>query len=143
MNRINQLRKEKGLTIRELAAKINASATTLNRYEKGTSEPKQEIWKRLSEVFGVSVAYVVGVTDDPNSNENSFKDIEAMQYKQHQNEVTAIADISQSFHEFKAFMIDLQDSKDFNTLYFLTDFMEMAEKAHGWKYDSKKYKDID
>ena len=60
-NRIKELRKSRNFTLENLVTKLaekNIKSTTsqLSKYENGTRSPrKAEIWKALSEIFGVSV----------------------------------------------------------------------------------------
>lgn len=61
MNRIKELRKEKGLTIKQVGDGIGVRANTISRYENGKREPKLEIWQKLADFFGVSVPYLQGV----------------------------------------------------------------------------------
>ncbi len=57
MNRIREIRKEKGMSVKELAAKVNVSMMTMYRYESG---------KR---VLNVGVAYRIAVALDVGLNE--------------------------------------------------------------------------
>lgn len=63
MNRIKELRKEKGLTLDEVSTALDINRSTLNRYENENSEPKLETWKKLADYFGVEVGYLQGVSD--------------------------------------------------------------------------------
>ncbi|SJZ49436.1 Helix-turn-helix domain-containing protein [Pilibacter termitis] len=60
MNRLKELRKEKGLTFKKLAQDTGISSKQLSRYEKEEQEPKRETWEKLADYFGVSVAYLLG-----------------------------------------------------------------------------------
>ena len=64
MNRLKELRKEKKLTQKELADKINVSKITVLRWEDGTSNIKPEKAKKLADYFGVSVPYLLGYDDN-------------------------------------------------------------------------------
>ena len=63
MNRIKELRKSKGLTQAELAAKLGVTRQAVSLYEKGQRKPKIETWKKLADYFGVSVPYIKGELD--------------------------------------------------------------------------------
>lgn len=63
-NRIAELRKEKHLTIQQLADEIGVANGTISRYEKGSREPKLETWMKLAEFFNVPTSYLTGVSDD-------------------------------------------------------------------------------
>lgn len=61
MNRIKELRTEKGITVKDLSDVIGISQSMLSNYENGNSEPRnQEIWDKLASFFGVSVPYLRG-----------------------------------------------------------------------------------
>ena len=70
-NRISELRKEKGLTLQQVADAIGVGNNTISRYENGKREPNSEMWKKLANYFNVSVDYLVG-----NDDYNTFLDIE-------------------------------------------------------------------
>lgn len=60
MNRLKELRKEKGLTLDEIQSEIGINRGTYNNYENGKTEPKPETWQALADFFGVSVPYLQG-----------------------------------------------------------------------------------
>lgn len=60
MNRIKELRLERSWSLRELSDKTEIPTATINRYERGVTEPKSEYWHRLAEAFDVSIPYVQG-----------------------------------------------------------------------------------
>lgn len=60
MNRLKELRKEKGLTLGEIQSKTGINRGTYNDYENGTTEPKLETWQALADYFNVSVPYLQG-----------------------------------------------------------------------------------
>lgn len=53
---IYELRKEKGLTQKELADKLNISDKAVSRWENGKNYPDIETMQSLAEIFGVSVS---------------------------------------------------------------------------------------
>lgn len=60
MNRLKELRKEKGLTLDEIQSKTGINRSTYNNYESGKTEPKPETWQKLADFFDVSVPYLQG-----------------------------------------------------------------------------------
>ena len=60
MNRIRELRKRTGMTLDELAAQLEVARATLGFWEQGRYQPSNEMLLRLSEIFGVSVDYILG-----------------------------------------------------------------------------------
>src|SRR5262245_14786097 len=62
--RIHLTRRRAGLSQVELAARANISPTTLNRVELGRQKLYAETLVTLSQILGVSVDYLVGMTDE-------------------------------------------------------------------------------
>ena len=60
MNRLKELRKQKKLTIVELAEKIGVTKLTILNWEHGTCEIKGSYAKKLAEYFNVSIPYLLG-----------------------------------------------------------------------------------
>ena len=61
--KIKQLRKEKGLSIKEVANAIGVSLSAYSNYEQGIREPSYEILKKICIYFGVSADYLLGLKD--------------------------------------------------------------------------------
>lgn len=64
--RLKRLRMEKGITQKELADRLHISRSTIAGYESLGKEPDGEKLCALAEFFGVSVDYLLGVTDSRN-----------------------------------------------------------------------------
>jgi transcriptional regulator with XRE-family HTH domain len=62
--RIHLTRRRAGLSQVELAARADISPTTLNRVELGRQKLYAETLVTLAQILGVSVDYLVGMTDD-------------------------------------------------------------------------------
>ena len=60
MNRLKELRKQKGLTQQGLADKISVSKITILRWENEERQIKPEKAQQLADYFGVSVGYLLG-----------------------------------------------------------------------------------
>ena len=65
MNRLSQLRQEKGLNMREAARQLGMPYTTYVNYEKGTREPNSEILISLAKFYGTSIDYLLCKSDSP------------------------------------------------------------------------------
>ena len=59
-DRLSALRREKGLTLRELAAQVGITAAALSNYEKGQKEPSLGYAKKLAQYYGVSLDELCG-----------------------------------------------------------------------------------
>lgn len=64
MNRIRQLRSEKGLTQGELSKRIGINRVTLSNLESGTRYPTLDHLQRLSKFFDCSFDYILGNTNE-------------------------------------------------------------------------------
>lgn len=65
--RLTKLRKAKKLTQQELADKLNISRATYAQYEIGRRKPDYETLEKLADYFNVSIDYLLGRTDIPES----------------------------------------------------------------------------
>lgn len=84
--RIQQLRKKANLSQGELASKIDISYPQMSRYEIKGVQPPADVLKRLGDVFGVSIDYLVNgslehkaeSSLDDNELLKQFKEVEQM-----------------------------------------------------------------
>ena len=77
VNRMKQLREEKGLNMKDVAKALGMPYTTYVNYEKGAREPNSETLIQIANFFGVSVDFLVGRdTKQSLSCENSSSEIE-------------------------------------------------------------------
>lgn len=63
MERIAILRKERNLNQVGLGLKLNVSQKMISAYESGTHQPSIDTLIQMSNLFGVSVDYLIGITD--------------------------------------------------------------------------------
>ena len=79
INRIRELRKEKGLKQLEVAKFLNMSPTGYNKYEISSSAPGIETIIKLAKFYNVSIDYLVGISNNRNydSIESLFKNLNA------------------------------------------------------------------
>ena len=68
-NRLKELRKEHGLTLKEVSCeldqnKVKISPDALAKYERGDREPKLETWQKLADFLDVPVDYLLGISKD-------------------------------------------------------------------------------
>lgn len=62
MNRLRELREERGYSLRELGEKLEMNASVLGNYEREDRQPKIEIWERIAAFFNVTPAYIMGLS---------------------------------------------------------------------------------
>ena len=63
MNRLKELRLERGLTLKYMELETGIKFTTLNGYENNYRKPKLETWELLANYFNVDPEYLVGWSD--------------------------------------------------------------------------------
>ena len=66
--RIRDLREDKDLTQRAMAKALNCSQQVYSNYELGQRDIPTDILIKLSAFHGVSVDYILGITDNPKIN---------------------------------------------------------------------------
>lgn len=73
-DRLKELRKEKDITIEQLASDLGSAKSTISRYENGLREPKKDFLEMLSSYFDVSIDYLLGKTNTKKQLNNSYKE---------------------------------------------------------------------
>lgn len=71
--RIKELRTEKKITQSELGNILGVGKTTISMYENGNSTPDDELKKKLSTFFNVSLDYLMGKSDIKESAEDLIR----------------------------------------------------------------------
>ena len=64
---LKTLRKNKGVTQEELAARLNVVRQTVSKWEKGQSVPDAEMLSKLAEIFEVPVSQLLGSRIEPDA----------------------------------------------------------------------------
>lgn len=63
LNRIKELRKQRGMSQSELAQKIDVSTSAVGMYEQGRREPDTSTLLKIARFFDVSVDFLIGASD--------------------------------------------------------------------------------
>lgn len=63
--RIKELRENRGLSTRELGAKLNIGNNTISQYENCKRTPDINMAKLFADYFNVSCDYLAGLSDKP------------------------------------------------------------------------------
>lgn len=63
ISRLEEMRKEKGFTQRELASKVGVTEVSMSRYIKGERVPTVTTIVSIAQVLGASVDYLVGTSN--------------------------------------------------------------------------------
>ena len=67
-SRLKDLRKSRGETQENLSKYLGITAQAYPKYEYGLRKPSLETTAKLADYFGVSVDYLLGLTDKPERN---------------------------------------------------------------------------
>ena len=62
--KLRDLRKQKGISQREIAVHLNISIMAYSYYERGQREPSIDMLKNICLFFDVSADYLIGLTDE-------------------------------------------------------------------------------
>lgn len=62
---MRKLRKDKGLSLKQLAEKTDISFSAIGMYERGEAAPSSEKFQKIAEVLGVSMEKLLGKTTIP------------------------------------------------------------------------------
>ena len=76
--RLQELREDRGISRKDLAASLNITVSALGMYEQGRREPNMEMLIRLADYFDVTLDFLVGRSFN---NEETSKIIEALHLK--------------------------------------------------------------
>lgn len=60
-NRIREIRKKHGITMKQLGQELGLGESTISQYETGKRQPDNETLLKISEYFDVTVGYLLGV----------------------------------------------------------------------------------
>ena len=63
-NRIRELRKAKGITMKQLGVIIGVAESTISHYETGKRQLDKETLIKLSNYFGVTIGFLLGAEED-------------------------------------------------------------------------------
>ena len=73
MERIKALRKSKGITMKKLGELIGVAESTVSLYENGKRQPDYSTLLKLSEIFNVTVDYILGNDSSPTPSKKGIK----------------------------------------------------------------------
>ena len=72
-NRIRELRRTMGLTMKQLGEELGVAESTISHYETGRRQLDNETLLKLGEFFGVTVGYLLGVEENSKAPANTGK----------------------------------------------------------------------
>ena len=92
MNRIRDLRLERGMKQPDLAEKLNCTAMTISRYERGEADPDVATILRLCEIFGCTADYLLGRSPLPSPDLDPEEEALLLAYRAATPEIRSIVD---------------------------------------------------
>lgn len=89
-NRIKELRQKQNLTLKELSSRTGISDVNLSRYERGSVQPREQMWKKLADYFDVSIGYLQGTVSEEHEAESLINDFEKVYLSKAQETLSQI-----------------------------------------------------
>ena len=137
-NRLKQLREEKEVMQKEIAAYLNISASAYGFYEQGKRTPTPEILSKLANYFNVSVDYLLG--RDINLKNGSTIELTDKDRKDIEKTLNKTMDMLES-QEGLMLSGNPVDDEDWELLKAaIQNGLEYAKKMNKAKYTPKKYR---
>ena len=100
MNRLKELRKEKGLTQTDLAELLEVTKSTIHNWEKDVFSIKSDRLKTLCEIFDVDAPYLLGYNNVKNETDTKVAVLDEALKKLHAIMVLAESSESPNLVEF-------------------------------------------
>jgi len=98
--RLKELREERGFTQKMMAEQLEVATVTYIKYERGENEPRYNVLLTLSELFNVSIDYLLGKDNEP--------DIQLYRFKRSIANIGRAAEIfSKDFPDYKEGLYDI------------------------------------
>lgn len=69
MIRLRELRKQKGLTMKQLGDLVGLAESTISLYETGKRQPDQDTMVFFADFFGISIDYLLGREEETEQTE--------------------------------------------------------------------------
>lgn len=83
--RLKELRKEAGLTQKQIAEKFGIKQPNYQQWESGKRKPGEETLKKFADFFNVSIDYLLGKTHNRKSDEINLSEFEILYRKTSKN----------------------------------------------------------
>lgn len=99
--RLRELRRESGMTMKQLGCKFNLAESTISAYENGNREPDITTLIKLADFFGVSMDYLLERT----ISEKKLTAQDIVKNPTYRSEVIKLADICQNLNNLGVGMV--------------------------------------
>lgn len=138
MKMLRTLRKDKGLSMKELGEIIGVAESTVSQYETGKREPDFETLLKLGEYFNVTVDYLLR-GDSPSSNTTA----PTLTKKDERDIAKTLASLKETLENEEGLMFDgdpMSDEAKESILAAMELGLQAAKLKNKEKYTPKKYK---
>lgn len=137
-SRLKQLREEKEVMQKEIAAYLNISASAYGFYEQGKRTPTPEILSKLASYFNVTTDYLLG--RDTTSNNVNYIELNDKDKKDIEKALSRTMDMLES-QDGLMLSGNPVDDEDWELLKAaIKNGLEYAKKMNKAKYTPKKYR---
>ena len=128
MLRIKEIRKQLGITARQVAEHINVAESTMSLYESGKREPDIETIVKLAKYFNVSLEYLLGVGVTPTEEERRVLDV--MNYFYNEKKPTENGELEEEYSDQeKALISTFRRADEEGKLRIIQISMNLADEA--------------
>lgn len=143
-NRIGELRRERGLTLKQMGKILNIRDNTLSQYETGKREPQFGMMRSIADFFDVSLEYLMGETDTRDYPLATDDDAVDLLRKLQTNQINYYDISKETSFELALWATKNQEllNKDYpellNEAYFFIKRLESDHKSLKWYLDFRK-----
>ena len=136
MKMLRELRKARGLSLKEVGAVIGVAESTMSQYETGKRQPDLETLLQLSEYFDVTVDYIVRGSAVPEDNHE-------MSMRDERDIAKDLAAFKDTLENGEGLMFDgdpMSEEATASILAAIETGLRVVKVMNKEKYASKKYK---
>ena len=129
MNRLRELRKERGLTLRQLNNLTGISDVNLSRYERGVNQPREQAWKKLSDYYNAPIPYLKGTSKEVDTYLESMVDKNLRLKELRKNKGLTLKDIQEQTGIKRSTYSDYENENtepNIKTLIALADYFDVS-----------------
>ena len=141
MNRIKELRVQKGIQQQQAAKDLGIPVSTYAGYERNEREPKLATWRKLADYFGVDVGYLQGITSGWSSIKSAESDSEYKEIQQklknnkslgeyEQNVLNSVEALKET-EKYPEIMLKIAQLVDEEKEYTIDDFSNLTNTGTG------------
>ena len=120
MNKLQELRERKGVSMTEIARLLGMKYTTYVGYEKGQREPNSDVLVKIADFYGTTVDYLLGVNNERTSGKSTGVMIPVLGYVRAGVPIEAVEEIL----DYEEISLEMSRQGDYFGLQIKGDSME-------------------